>query len=67
MPFYSEHRRVQAALAIERVGTMELEAGARQRRVELLERETREQNKTPRGVSFARVLEQRKGQPPDEF
>jgi hypothetical protein len=64
MPLYSEHRTVRAALPVERVTSLEIDSGARQRRVEAFEREVHEQDKTPQGASFAQVLEGKQKPPP---
>lgn len=62
-PLYSGHRTVTAVLAVERVGPSELYPGARQRRIEALEREAHAQHKTPQGASFAQVLENKQKPP----
>jgi len=60
---YAEHRTVTAILPVERVGSWEIRSGARQRRVEMLVRETHEQDKKPQGASFAQVLENKQKPP----
>ncbi|MCL2178817.1 MAG: hypothetical protein FWC28_04905 [Proteobacteria bacterium] len=55
MPLYSEHRTVSAALALEATTSRELEAGARQRRIEALMREAHAPKRA--GGAFAQLLE----------
>jgi len=57
MPLYPEHRTVGAALPVERVTSLEIDVGARHRRVEAFERKAHEQHPKREGPSFAQVLE----------
>ncbi|MCL2626466.1 MAG: hypothetical protein FWD46_06600 [Cystobacterineae bacterium] len=63
MPLYSEHRTVSAAPPVERTALIELDDGARLRRIAALEREAYEQSKAA-SVSFAQVLESKQDIPP---
>ncbi|MCL2013274.1 MAG: hypothetical protein FWG75_10875 [Cystobacterineae bacterium] len=64
MPFYSEHRTVTASLPIERTGSLEIDDGARQRRVEALLREVQE-SEAHKGASFSHVLREKQAHPSD--